>query len=91
VGQRKGRGGGRKEKGAPTGGTDVLATAGKGKRRRGRGPLQKGINGPAGRQAGWAERKVRFLFFFPFSNPFKTQTFSTQIHTKLFKLFHKIL
>jgi hypothetical protein len=63
VGQRKGRGGGRKEKGAPTGGTDVLATAGKGKRRRGRGPLQKGINGPAGR-LGRKEGEVPFLFSF---------------------------
>jgi hypothetical protein len=35
AGQKKGRGGGRKENGAPTGGTGVSATTGKGKRRRG--------------------------------------------------------
>jgi hypothetical protein len=92
VGQRKGRGGGRKEKGAPTGGTDVLATAGKGKRRRGRGPLQKGINGPAGR-LGRKEGEVPFLFSFfqtllklkPFQLKF-IQNFSN-FFTKFYKLF----
>jgi hypothetical protein len=42
--------------------------------------------------AGLKEKVRSFsIFSFPFSNCFKIQTFSTQIHSKLFKLFHKTL
>jgi hypothetical protein len=59
---------------------------------RGGGPLWEGL---MGRWADWIGKGGEILFYFfllfPFSNSFKIQTFSTQIHSKLFKLFHKIL
>jgi hypothetical protein len=49
--------------------------------------------GRMGRWADWVGKggEVLFYFFlFPFSNSFKIQTFSTQVHSKLFKTFQKI-
>jgi hypothetical protein len=46
------------------------------------------------RWAGWVENVGEVLFcfcFFPFSNSFQIQTILIQIHSKLFKPFHKIL
>jgi hypothetical protein len=64
--------GGRKEREVPTGGTGLSATQEKKKRRAG----EAGHCGrrKLGRWAGWAEKKVRFLFFFSFffSNSIKT-------------------
>jgi hypothetical protein len=51
-------------------------------------------DGEMGQWPAGLEREVRsfsIFFLFPFSNSFKIQTFSTQIHSKLFKLFHKIV
>jgi hypothetical protein len=76
--QRKGRGRGRKGKRRQE----------KEKRGEELGCRGSERNGPVGR---WAEsEKVRFsLFFFSFKTLFKFKSFSTQNHSKLFKLFTK--
>jgi hypothetical protein len=90
VKQEKGKGG-RKEKEAPTGGVTVSAVAGKKKRRKKWRAAAGEDVGPMGR-CGLKGNEVRFShFFFFFFKLFSNQTFSTQIQTKLFKLFHKIL
>jgi hypothetical protein len=88
----EGKGRGRKEKRAQTSGLGPSATQRKKKkeeRRWAAAGTGRWASGPAG-----LEREVRsfsIFFLFPFSNSFKIQTFSTQIHSKLFKLFHKIV
>jgi hypothetical protein len=81
---------GRRKKGAPTSGAGVSASQKKKKRKEAGRRAAAGTGRWAGGPAG-LEREVRSFFSFPFSNSFKIQTFSTQIHSKLFKPFHKIL
>jgi hypothetical protein len=89
TGKRKGREEG--EGGADRWGRRVSICGGKEKKKEEAGRCGRWRGGP---WADWAKREVRsfsFLFFFLFFKLFSNQTFSTQIQTKLFKLFHKVL
>jgi hypothetical protein len=75
-GQSRGRkGGGRKEKEAPTGGASVSATHEKKKRRREGGPLRVKAKRAAGLLGRKSERGEVFFFFFSFLNPFQIKPF----------------